>query len=172
MKFEIKSRWDGSILFACEAGSLKLALELAVSKRADLKGADLKDAYLEGAYLEGADLEGIKNDFFARLTLAKAEVIGLYKAVWDGRINGSVYSGECACFAGTVAKVRGCDPDSLEKEIGLRLESSSPTEKWFLALRPGHTPENHGVAAIVADWIGEWAKANDVKLPSRRVVWE
>ena len=63
MKFEIKSRWSGSILFEGEFGSMKLCLKAAVQKGAYLKGAylegaDLKGAYLEGAYLEGAYLEG------------------------------------------------------------------------------------------------------------------
>jgi pentapeptide repeat protein len=68
MKFEIKSRRNGSILFSFETESIKLAVEAAVKKGADLegaylegadlKGADLKGAYLKGADLEGADLEG------------------------------------------------------------------------------------------------------------------
>jgi uncharacterized protein YjbI with pentapeptide repeats len=63
MKFEIKSRWDSSVLFAVETETLKLALELAVKQGAYLKGAylggaDLRGAYLRGANLEGANLEG------------------------------------------------------------------------------------------------------------------
>ena len=53
MKIEIVSRWDASILFSVETESLKLAVELAVKSRADLRGA-----YLGGAYLGGADLRG------------------------------------------------------------------------------------------------------------------
>ena len=58
MKIEIKNRWSGTILFQCEIGSLKLALELAVKQGADLEGANLQGAYLEGANLQGADLQG------------------------------------------------------------------------------------------------------------------
>jgi len=73
MKFEIKSRWSGALLFECEADSLRIAVQLAVKKKtnlegaylegadlrgADLEGADLEGAYLEGAYLKGAHLEG------------------------------------------------------------------------------------------------------------------
>jgi len=63
MKFEIKSRFDSSILFSIETESWKLAVEAAVKTGADLNGAYLKGAYLKGAdlkgaYLKGADLTG------------------------------------------------------------------------------------------------------------------
>ena len=72
MKFEIKHRWSGRVIFTaeieCNAGaSLSVKLGLAVRaadlkgadlEGADLEGADLKGAYLKGAYLKGADLEG------------------------------------------------------------------------------------------------------------------
>jgi len=63
MKIEIKSRWDGKVLFKVEAESLKAALEIGVNKNANLEGANLgganlRGAYLRGAYLEGAYLEG------------------------------------------------------------------------------------------------------------------
>src|SRR5262245_10553583 len=32
MKFEIKHRWTGKLLFECEADSIKLAVELAIEK--------------------------------------------------------------------------------------------------------------------------------------------
>ena len=63
MKIQIKSWINASILFECEADSLKIAVELAVKQRADLQGADLqgadlRGADLQGAYLRGADLQG------------------------------------------------------------------------------------------------------------------
>ena len=63
VKFEIKSRWSGSVLFTIETDTLKLAVEAAVKSCADLHGADLRGAYLRdadlrGAYLRGADLHG------------------------------------------------------------------------------------------------------------------
>jgi pentapeptide repeat protein len=58
MKFEIKSRFDSSVLFSVETESLKRALELAVKQGADLRGADLRGADLRGADLRGADLRG------------------------------------------------------------------------------------------------------------------
>jgi uncharacterized protein YjbI with pentapeptide repeats len=58
MKVEIKSRWHSQILFSVEANSLKAALEIAIQKKAYLRGADLRGAYLRGAYLRGAYLTG------------------------------------------------------------------------------------------------------------------
>ncbi len=58
MKYEIKHRYMGDVLFALECGSLKLCVEAAVSAQANLGGADLRDANLGGAYLRGADLRG------------------------------------------------------------------------------------------------------------------
>ena len=55
-KIEIKSRFNAKVIFAIEAKSLKIGVELAVRSRADLYGADLSRAYLSGAYLSGADL--------------------------------------------------------------------------------------------------------------------
>jgi len=55
MKFTIKNRWDGSVLFEIEADSFVKAVE---SKRADLRDAYLRDADLRGACLQDADLRG------------------------------------------------------------------------------------------------------------------
>ena len=49
MKFEIKSRWESKVLFSLETKSLKLCVEAAIKR-----GADLGDAYLRGADLSGA----------------------------------------------------------------------------------------------------------------------
>ncbi len=70
VKFEIKNKWTGSILFEYEKedNTLKKTVEEAVRvgadlgganlEGADLEGADLVGANLGGANLEGADLEG------------------------------------------------------------------------------------------------------------------
>jgi len=54
---QIKSRYDESVLFECEAASIREAVETACKSLANLKGADLKGANLYGAYLKGANLE-------------------------------------------------------------------------------------------------------------------
>ena len=46
MKFEIKSRFSGAVLFSLETESIKLCVEAAVKSRADLRGANLGGAKL------------------------------------------------------------------------------------------------------------------------------
>jgi uncharacterized protein YjbI with pentapeptide repeats len=55
---QIKSKFDNSILFECEANSIKECLVVAVSKNADLRSANLRDADLRSANLRDADLRG------------------------------------------------------------------------------------------------------------------
>ena len=55
MKFEIKSRFSGAVLFSLETDSLKLCVEAAVKSRANLYGANLYSADLSRANLYGAD---------------------------------------------------------------------------------------------------------------------
>ena len=49
MKFEIKHRFTGKVLFSLETKSLKVALELAIERDTNLRGADLRGANLRGA---------------------------------------------------------------------------------------------------------------------------
>ncbi len=58
MKIVIKSRWDSTVLFTCEAASILLAVQAALKSGANLHGADLRGADLCGANLRGADLCG------------------------------------------------------------------------------------------------------------------
>jgi hypothetical protein len=58
MKFEIKHRFGGSVLFSLETESIKLCVEAAVKSGANLRGANLGGANLDGAYLRGAYLDG------------------------------------------------------------------------------------------------------------------
>uniref|UniRef100_A0A6M3JDQ4 Pentapeptide repeat-containing protein n=1 Tax=viral metagenome TaxID=1070528 RepID=A0A6M3JDQ4_9ZZZZ len=78
MKFEIKSRFTGNILFSLETDSLKLAVEAAVKSRSDLSGADLSGADLYRADLSGADLSG------ANLSGANLSGANLYRADLSG----------------------------------------------------------------------------------------
>ena len=56
MRIEIKHRFNGSVLFSCEAVSMKIAVKLAIEAGADLSGADLSRANLSGADLSRANL--------------------------------------------------------------------------------------------------------------------
>ena len=56
MKFEIRSRRSGGVLFSLDAQSLKLAIEAAVKSGANLTGANLTGVNLISADLYGANL--------------------------------------------------------------------------------------------------------------------
>ncbi|MCA3246069.1 MAG: pentapeptide repeat-containing protein, partial [Azospirillum sp.] len=120
---------------------------------ADLTGADLTGADLTDANLTDADprtMRTIKADLWEILLKNRAEVPGLLAALREGRIDGSTYRGSCACLVGTIANVRGAPVESLEPDSG------RPAERWFLAIREGHTPSNHPIAKITEGWIVEF----------------
>jgi uncharacterized protein YjbI with pentapeptide repeats len=54
--FQIKSRFSEELLFELECGSMKLCVQAAIGKSANLYGADLYGADLRSADLRGADL--------------------------------------------------------------------------------------------------------------------
>ena len=58
MKFEIRDRYSGSVLFALETESFKMCVEAAIQGGANLLGANLRGADLRGADLRGANLRG------------------------------------------------------------------------------------------------------------------
>jgi hypothetical protein len=130
---------------------------------ANLAGANLAGAYLADAYLADANLTDanltdanltpIRNDFFEILSSVPAEVPGLRLALLEGRIDGSTYTGKCACLVGTIANIKGVEHDSIP---GLNPDVDRAAERWFLAIREGHTPENSQVAAITLGWLDEW----------------
>ena len=88
MKIQIKNRFDASVLFECEADSMKMAVKLAVESRADLSradlswadlsGADLSRADLSWADLSGADLSGadLSRADLSRADLSRADLSG------------------------------------------------------------------------------------------------
>jgi hypothetical protein len=128
----------------------------------DLSGSNLRDSDLSGCDLSGCDLRDAKNislaalrpiraDFFDVLLRARAEVPFLLAALRGGEIDGSTYSGECACLAGTIAHARQCTVDALGFS-----DAGRPAERWFLAMHPGDTPANHPIAKITEEWIIEF----------------
>jgi hypothetical protein len=74
MKFEIKHWVSGKLLFECDADSMRLAVEMAVEKKANLYGANLYGANLDGANLTRANLDG------ANLTRANLDGANLIRA--------------------------------------------------------------------------------------------
>ena len=135
---------------------------------ANLRGADLSGANLSGANLSSADLREIKLDFLTRLALAKNEAAGLYDYMMRGKVDGTSYEDECACFVGTIAKVT---KESYQKlSCGLKPDSSSLTERWFLAIRKGDVPSSNQVSKITCEWVEEFCKAEGITLPVYELV--
>ena len=105
MKFEVKHRVTGAILFSLETKSLKLCLEAAVKEKANLRWADLSVANLSGANLSGADLSG------AYLSVANLSVANLSGANlrW-AYLSGAYLSGadlSRACLAAQLGQPNG-----------------------------------------------------------------
>lgn len=92
-------------------------------------------------------------DIFEILSYAPGEVEGVRQALWEGRIDGQLYEGECCCLVGTIAVLRKCN---LWKMAGVRRYVDSPGQQWFFEIMPGHTPENNERARITDGWLTEW----------------
>jgi hypothetical protein len=121
--------------------------------RANLAGADLARANLADANLARANLAVICDDVRAVLATAPAEVPGLLAALREGRVDGRVYEGDCACLVGTIANIRGCHYTAVP---GLKPNDQRAAEKWFMAIGKGSTPATNPVSAITEKWIVEW----------------
>jgi len=143
---------EGASLEGANLG--RASLEGASLAGASLAGANLGRASLEGASLEGANLATQRADLRVVLDAAPREVAGLLAALKEGRVDGSVYEGECACLVGTIAKVRGCN----YRDLGIRPDSGRPAEQWFMLIRPGHTPEKSAVTRLTVQWVEEWQR--------------
>ncbi len=95
MKFEIKHRFTGAVLFSLECERFKICIEAAVKAGANLAGADLARANLAGANLAGANLAGadlacayLAGANLAGANLAGADLAGAYLAAQLGHPNG------------------------------------------------------------------------------------
>jgi len=144
-------------------------LSYANLSSADLSYANLSSADLSYANLSYADLSLIKKDFFERLSIIPNEIRGLYDYLKKGKINGQVYEGECACFVGSIAKIAKQNYQSLSS--GLKPDANSPTERWFLGILKGDTPENNQVSKITTEWIEEFVKEKGLLvLPTYKVI--
>jgi len=179
--FKIVSRWDPSkIIYEGEAETLGALVGLAVAnganlsganlsgadlRSADLSGADLSGANLSGADLRSADLIAFKADLWMKLTYAKPEAAGLRLALIEGRINGSAYEGECACFVGTIANVRSksCgSPVDYAQLTGIHPDSGSPVETFFMAISEGDTPETNQISRFAVEFLEEFMALNGI----------
>jgi hypothetical protein len=163
------ARLDGASLDGASLDGARLDGASLVGARLDgarLDGASLVGARLDGARLDGARLDGaslvgarlderalrpIRADFFDILLRARNEVPALLVALREGRIDGSTYTGACACLCGTIANVRHVNVETLDFR-----DSDRPAEVWFMAINQGDTPETNTVAKITEGWIEEF----------------
>lgn len=145
IEIQIKNRWTGEIIFkySKENNTIAETVMEAVKSKANLSEADLSEA----------DLSVIKNDFWAKLLKLKNEIPAFKEKIIAGQIDGSCYEGACCCFVGTFANIKGCDYKKLE---GVYPDSGSPTEKWFMGISQGHTPESSQIVKITMEWIEEF----------------
>jgi hypothetical protein len=100
-------------------------------------------------------LDSIRFDFFGRMLVLKDEVQFLKQSLIDGLIDGSQYEGECCCFIGTAAKSKQVKYDQIE---GIKPDSNSNTERWFMGIKKGDTPQNSTIAKITLEWIEEFER--------------
>ena len=161
---EIKNRWTGAVIFTSkDSETLLHALERAVEEKvnldgaslvgANLVGANLDGASLVGANLDGASLDSIRNDFWDVLIRARHEIPELRKHLVEGKVDGSVYEGECACLVGTIANIKHCKYDEIK---ALKPDSTRPIECFFMGIKTGDTPETNQISKIVVGWIDEF----------------
>ena len=171
MKVAIKHWQDARVIFEAEIPDdteeqfrVKLALELAVRRHVRLDGARLDGARLNGASFDGARLNGatdinwtpIRDDYWAVLSSAPAEVRALRAAIVEGRIDGSTYEGECACLVGTIANVREVN----YQQLGiLQPNSYRAAERFFLGIKKGDTPATNKQSALALEWTDQWLAA-------------
>ena len=134
------------------------SLDRASLVGASLDGASLDGASLDRARLDGARLDPIRDDLYRVLDAVPAEVPALLAALREGRVDGSTYSGNCACLVGTIANARGCTYSAIP---GLTPNADRPAERWFLAIRPG-LPVTHPVVAITIGWVERWMAGREV----------
>jgi uncharacterized protein YjbI with pentapeptide repeats len=126
---------------------------------ANLIRVDLTNVDLESDVLKSTDLSGIKADFYEVLDKAKPEIEGLKQALLEGRVEGTVYEGECACLVGTIANLKGVDYKEMND---LSCNIDRPIERWFLAIQEGHTPYNNPVSFVTVEWIEEYLQKESV----------
>jgi hypothetical protein len=84
---------------------------------------------------------------------APKEIPALRLALVEGRINGTVYEGDCACLVGTIANARHCNYRQLGPLIP---DSDRPAERWFTGIKKGDTAEINQLVKITLGWLDEF----------------
>lgn len=127
---------------------------------ANIHDADFTCAILLGTMIDWpallqAKLDPIRADVRDVLSHARAECPMLLAAIREGRINGKIYRGECACLIGTIANARGVD-FFYEPMRGIKADQTRLAERWFMEIKPGDTPENNRASQLAAQWVEEF----------------
>ena len=178
MQFKIGFRWQAGVKFEGDFASMELCIKAALKAGVDLRDSDLRGSNLSGSNLRGSDLRGsdlsgsnlsgsnlsgsnlsgsdltpIRDDFWAVLSAAPAEVPALIEALKSGKVDGSTYEGDCACLVGTIAKAKKCDYREIK---GLIPNSHRPAEVFFCAINAGDTPKKSQPAKLAVEWAEDW----------------
>jgi hypothetical protein len=97
-----------------------------------------------------------RDDLCKVLAARPNEVEGLRRELVAGHVDGSCYEGGCSCLLGTLSRCAGVPVDAL----GIHRDPSRPAEALFAPIRPGMTPENCPLVAVIVGWIDQWLAAN------------
>ena len=150
VKIQIKKWFSGTVLYESEKETIKEALQEAALQDADLRGADLRGIGFEK--LPQKYIDDCSRDILYVLHYLRDEVPFLRKKLIAGEVDGSQYSGDCACLVGSLAKAEkdNAKYDDVEKFCKAipfyTMGTHNMGESWFLNIRKGDTPDNNGFA--------------------------
>ena len=113
---------------------------------------DRRNVNLSGADLSRADLSLVKADIWDILDAAPDEVPALRNALMTASVDGSTYSGPCACLVGTIAIARGVGYCDME---GIKPDWERPAERWCSTIDTTMS-HKHPVVALTIAWVDEW----------------
>ena len=177
-KYEIKNNWTDAVIVTAQINAtpdmlasvkLGLAVRWGLANSADLRdadlrgtslrGADLRGAYLYGANLTDEQLRPIIADLWFILSQARREVPAMVTALRTGNVDGSTYTGICACLVGTLENAGAVD---------LPHVAESPAERWFLSIRKGDKPGDASAGGFAAgkalEWIEQYCRLTGIVL--------
>ena len=152
MKFEIKNRFTGNIIFTAETDNLKLAVELAVRQNTDLSGANLSGADLSKAYLSEADLSGA---YLSGADLSRA--IGVNKHITTSLYLLYDQIGKIRAYKLTKANDEGPTYGGIKYIVGETVSVNANTDE--------NKQCSYGISVATLDWcIKQWEKGHKIKM--------
>lgn len=128
----------------------------------DFTHADLSAATLTGTSM-ASHIEAVRQDLELVLSWAPHEAPAVLAALEAGQVDGRVYSGDCACLVGTIAKERKVHMRQIPVRARARpgelaQDPYAPAEYWFRRILPGQTPQNNADAALAAMWVRDFIR--------------